>query len=137
MKRYSESYLDHVIEWQGKLFDLVDNGLDKSYDTIDFIKSYMLSDLRSKIDEGAPYFATMDSWELLDTLKKEGYVLKPGKSIGGFAPWWIEEFYACYQWFYAIPSSEVIQKVPLEFLLKSYNVLHDLDLKLAVERVGI
>lgn len=137
MRRYSESYLDHVIEWQGKLFDLVDNALDKSYDTVDFIKNYMSSGLRSKIDEGAPYFATMDNLELLDSFKKEGYMLKPGKSIGGFAPWWVGEFYACYQWFYAIPSSEVIQKVPLEFLLKSYNVLHDLDLKLAVERVGI
>ena len=29
-------------------------------------------------------------------------------------PDWIGEFYAYYQWFYAIPSAEVIAKVPLD-----------------------
>ena len=50
---------------------------------------------------------------------------------------WIGEFYAYYQWYYSIPSSEVIQKVPLSFLEKAYYGLHDLDLDLAVKKVGI
>lgn len=46
------------------------------------------------------------------------------------------EFYAYYQWYYDIPSSEVIKKVPLDFLIKAYNGLHDLELNLAVKKVG-
>lgn len=51
-------------------------------------------------------------------------------------PNWIGEFYAYYQWYYDIPSSEVIKKVPLDFLIKAYNGLHDLELNLAVKKVG-
>ena len=51
-------------------------------------------------------------------------------------PDWIGEFYAYYQWFYGIPSSEVITRVPLDFLKKAYFGLHDLDLELAVRKVG-
>ena len=43
-------------------------------------------------------------------------------------------FYAYYQWYYNIPSSEVIEKVPLNFLMKAYHGLHDLELDLAVKK---
>ena len=35
-----------------------------------------------------------------------------------------------------LPSSEVITRVPLNFLKKAYFGLHDLDLELAVRKVG-
>ena len=54
----------------------------------------------------------------------------------GFMPDWIGEFYAYYQWYYNIPSSVVIQKIPVEFLKKAYYGLHDLELELAVKKVG-
>ena len=51
-------------------------------------------------------------------------------------PDWTGEFYAYSQWFYNIPSAEAIDKVPLNFLKKAYFGLHDLDLDLAVQKVG-
>ena len=54
----------------------------------------------------------------------------------GFMPEWIGEFYAYYQWFYNIPSKDLIDKIPLDFLKKAYYGLHDLDLPLAVKKVG-
>ena len=51
-------------------------------------------------------------------------------------PDWIGEFYACYQWYYNLPSSEVVKKVPVAFLEKAYGGLHDLELDLAVQKVG-
>lgn len=47
----------------------------------------------------------------------------------------IGEFYAYYQWYYNLPSSEVV-KVPVAFLEKAYGGLHDLELDLAVQKVG-
>ena len=41
-----------------------------------------------------------------------------------------------YQWYYNIPSAEVVQKVPIDFLKKAYYGLHDLELDLAVKKVG-
>ena len=38
--------------------------------------------------------------------------------------------------YYNVPSAEVISKVPLKFLEKAYYGLHDLELDLAVKKVG-
>ena len=51
-------------------------------------------------------------------------------------PDWIGEFYAYYQWFYNMPSSEIVKKISVNFLKKAYYGLHDLDLELAVKKVG-
>ena len=69
-------------------------------------------------------------------LSTENYTKKSGKAMRGFMPDWIGEFYAYYQWFYNIPSREVVKKIPLSFLKKAYPGLHDLELDLAVQKVG-
>ena len=137
MKAYSEVYLDEVIENQGKLFDLVAQRYP-DMDTEDFINSYMASRTRKYIDEPQAYLNTMaaeELWQYFTTT--ENYILKPGKDLGGFLPKWIGEFYAYYQWYYNIPSEEVIKKVPLVFLKRAYPGLSDLDLESAVQQVGL
>ena len=136
MRAYSKYYLNDVVENQGKLFDFVaQNFSDKN--TEDFIKTYMQSKTRKSIDEAKAYVNTMSAKELWDYFTEtENYVLKSGKAIDGFIPDWIGEFYAYYQWYYNIPSSEVLKKVPLDFLKKAYYGLHDLELDLAVRKVG-
>ena len=136
MRAYSKDYLNDVVENQGKLFDFVaQNFSDKN--TEDFIKTYMQSKTRKSIDEAKAYVNTMSAKELWDYFTEtENYVLKSGKAIDGFMPDWIGEFYAYYQWYYNISSSEVLKKVPLDFLKKAYYGLHDLELDLAVRKVG-
>ena len=68
--------------------------------------------------------------------ENEQYKLKPGKALDGFLPDWVGEFYAYYQWYYNKPSDEIVKKIPIEFLKKAYYGLHDLDLDLAVQKVG-
>ena len=97
----------------------------------------MASKTRKGIDEGKAYVNTMSAKELWAYFTEtEGYSLKPGKALDGFMPDWIGEFYAYYQWYYDIPSSEVLKEAPLEFLKKAYCALHDLELDLAVQKVG-
>lgn len=136
MRAYDEAYLSDVVENQGKLFDLVSqNYPDKN--TVDFINAYMTSKTRKNIDESQAYVNTMDAAELWDYFREtEGFKLKDGKALQGFLPDWIGEFYAYYQWYYNLPSSEIIKKVPTDFLIKAYAGLHDLDLELAVKKVG-
>ena len=136
MRAYSNDYLNDVVENQGKLFDFVaQNFSDK--DTEDFIKTYMQSKTRKSIDEAKAYVNTMSAKELWDYfIETEYYILKSGKALDGFMPDWIGEFYAYYQWYYNIPSSEVLKKVPIDFLKKAYYGLHDLELDLAVQKVG-
>ncbi len=137
MRAYSEAYLNDVVENQGKLFDFVAPKFPNK-DTEDFIKFYMNSKTRESIDKAMAYVNTMDFNGLWDYfLKTENYSLKSGESLKGFMPDWIGEFYAYYQWYYNIPSSEVLKKVPLDFLKKAYFGLHDLELELAVKKVGI
>ena len=113
MRAYSDAYLEDVVENQGKLFDFVAQNFPDS-DTEDFINTYMQSKTRKSIDNAMAYVNTM----------------------GGFMPDWIGEFYAYYQWYYNIPSADVIKKIPLKFLEKAYHGLHDLELDLAVQKVG-
>lgn len=136
MHAYPEVYLDDIVENQGKLFDyFAINFPDK--DTNDFISAYMRSTTRGHIDNLMAYVATMDYHGLLQFfIENDGYQAKAGESMKGFMPDWIGEFYAYYQWYYNLPSSEIIDKVPLDFLMKAYWGLHDLDLDLAVRKVG-
>lgn len=136
MRAFPNDYLNDVVENQGKLFDFVaQNFSDK--DTEDFIKTYMQSKTRKSIDEAKAYVNTMSAKELWDYFTEtENYVLKSGEALDGFLPDWIGEFYAYYQWYYNIPSSEVLKKVPIDFLKKAYYGLHDLELDLAVQKVG-
>ena len=136
MQAYSKAYLDEVVENQGKLFDLYAQDYPNN-DTEDFIQAYMKSKTRKYIDESQAYVNTMDARELLDYFfTTEKYEKKQGKAMRGFMPDWIGEFYAYYQWYYNIPSAELVDKVPLNFLEKAYHGLHDLDLELAVKKVG-
>lgn len=136
MRAYSEVYLNDVVENQGKLFDYVAQTFPDK-DTEDFIKTYMKSKTRQSIDKSMAYVNTMDATQLWHYFSDtEKYSLKNGKSLEGFMPDWIGEFYAYYQWYYNLPSEEVVKKVPLDFLKKAYFGLHDLELDLAVRKVG-
>ena len=136
MPAYSKAYLNDVVENQGKLFDLVSQNFPDK-DTTDFIDAYMTGKTRKSIDESQAYVNTMSAPELWDYFRKtDHYKLKNGKPIEGFIPDWIGDFYAYYQWYYNIPSSELVKKIPVSFLTKAYNGLHDLQLDLAVKKVG-
>lgn len=118
MRAYSQDYLNDVVENQGKLFDFVAQSFPDC-DTEDFIKTYMASKTRKSIDEAKAYVNTMSAKELWDYFNEtEQYSLKSGKALDGFMPDWIGEFYAYYQWYYDIPSAEVLKKYPLTLLRK-------------------
>lgn len=136
MQAYPDVYLSDVVESQGKLFDFVAQSFPNK-DTKDFIRTYMASKTRKSVDEAKAYVITMNAEELWNYFSDtEGYKLKDGEALQGFMPDWIGEFYAYYQWYYNIPSSELIRKVPIDFLMKAYFGLHDLELDLAVKKVG-
>lgn len=136
MRAYPDAYLQDVVENQGKLFDFVAQSFPDK-DTEDFIKSYMASKTRLNIDEAKAYVNTMDAKELWRYFTEtEGYRLKEGKALDGFMPDWIGEFYAYYQWYFNLPSSDIIKKITVDFLKKAYYGLHDLELELAVQKVG-
>ena len=97
----------------------------------------MVSRTRGFIDDAHPYVCTKTLDELLDFyIATDGFKPKVGKDIGGFIPNWIGQFYAYYQWFYNVRSVDIIKHIPVEYLLQHYPALHDLDLRLAVKRVG-
>lgn len=136
MRAYEEDYLSEVVENQGKLFDLVAQSFS-NMDTEDFIIAYMKSKTRKNIDNSQAYVMTMSAEELLNYfIQNESYSMKNGFALSGFMPDWIGEFYAYYQWYYNIPSADIIQKIPLSFLKQAYFGLHDMELDLAVQKVG-
>ena len=136
MEVFSKAYLEEVIENQGKLFEYAQDHCP-GMDIVDFINQYMNSRTRFLIDEGQAYVSTMDAESLFDYfLKNDKYEPKQGKTAGGFAPNWIGQFYALFQWIYRLPSKEVVKLLPVTFMFEAYPGLHDLDLYVAVHKVG-
>ena len=60
MEVFSKSYLEEVIENQGKLFEYAEEHYP-GIDVADFIESYMKSYTRTMVDEGQAYVCTMDA----------------------------------------------------------------------------
>lgn len=85
-------------------------------------------------DEYISYLMTVD--ELIFSDEIDCRDLFPGENKRERIVVFEVEFYAYYQWYYNVPSAEVICKVPLKFLEKAYYGLHDLELDLAVKKVG-
>lgn len=136
MRAYSVAYLEEVVENQGILFDYVAETFPEK-DTENFINTYMTSKTRKYIDDAQAYVNTMSGKELWEYfIDNEDFQLTDGKAMPGFMPKWIGEFYAYYQWYYNLPSAVVVQKIPVNFLKKAYGGLQDLDLELAVKKVG-
>jgi len=137
MRAYHEVYLDEIVETQGRLFEEAPSYFAGELDVTDFIVAYMNSEARARIDRGDPYVCTKDAVELWEFFQKtSSYVPKTGSGIGGFIPNWIGQFYAYFQWYYNIPSSKLITLLPVQDMLRRYPGLHDLDLSLAVTKIG-
>lgn len=136
MRAYEEVYLQEIVETQGELFENVEMYVP-GIDVKDFIEAYMMSLTRGYVDQAKAYVCTMGAEELWEYLKKaDGFEPKKGNGIGGFIPNWIGQFYAYFQWYYNVPSRKVIRFLPVDFMIAGYRGLHDLDLELAVRKVG-
>ena len=59
MEVFSKSYLEKVVENQGRLFEYAEEHCPE-IDVADFIGAYMKSHTRAMIDEGQAYVCTMD-----------------------------------------------------------------------------
>lgn len=136
MHAYHESYLKEIVETQGKLFDEVTEYMP-GIDVKKFIIDYMTSKTRHFIDEGQAYVCTLNSKELWNYFcEVEQYKPSKGETLGGFSADWSGRFYAYFQWYYNMTSKKVITLIPLDFILTAYPGLHDLELDLAVRKVG-
>jgi len=135
MEAYPKCYLTEIVETQGKLFDYVAD-ISPKVDVEDFIQKYMKSKTRSFIDKANAYVSNMSEKEIFEYFcKVDNFTLQKGNGLSGFMPNWIGQFYAFYQWENNIPSSQIIEKLPLDFMKASYYGLHDLDLELSVKKI--
>jgi len=132
---YNIVYLQEIAETQGALFERLQDVAPR-VDGLEFIRSYMKSDTRSYLDKGDAYLATLGPKGLMDYYQSEdAHEVKAGVPLRGFAPNWIGQFYAQYQWQTGSPSSEIVDQIPPEWLVSAYPGLHDLDMRLAVNKV--
>lgn len=133
--RYSELYLEDVVECQGDLFAIV---ASKGYDLVEFIKFYCNSTIREYIDNGNAVYLNKSGEEIFEWLiKKEDLRNKVKHSSckeDCFMAEWIGCFYALYQWYADKDSKTILKEVKPMDILNRYNVLHDMDITLAVKR---
>ena len=132
---YDKVYHNEVVENQGKFFeDLQD--ITPQIDSADLIVAYMKGYTRQQLDEGHAWYLTLDAAHMKEVfLQESGYEMKPGEPLGGFMPNWIGRFYAYAQWHLNVPSACLVERLSVENLTSRYPGAHDLDLRLAVEKL--
>ena len=137
MKRaYNEIYLQMVVEEQGRFFESLQYA-HPELDGIAAITDYMKSEVRASVDRGDAWYLTLDAAHIQKVyFETAGKSLKQGKPLTGFLPQWIGEFYALSQWYWNIPSRELVERIPVTDLCAVYPGAHDLDLRLAVDKLG-
>lgn len=136
MHPYHKSYLKEVVETQGKLFGEISE-YEPGIDVKSFIEKFMISRTRQFIDIGQAYVCTLSAKELWNYFcEVDKYKPDKGDAIGGFSADWVGQFYAYFQWYYNITSKKALELIPLDFILAAYHGLHDLDLELAIRKVG-
>ena len=132
---YDRLYVQEISETQGALFEMLQD-VAPTVDGLAFVRDYMKSGTRAFIDRGDVYLATLCPKELMAYYRNEDSPeIKAGEPLRGFAPNWMGQFYARYQWEKGCPSSDIVDDIPPEWLNAAYPGLHDLDLGLAVEKV--
>lgn len=134
---YDSLYLQEIAETQGALFERLQD-VAPAVDGLEFIRDYMKSETRAFIDKGDVYLATIGTKGLMDYYQREECPdFKQGVPLVGFAPNWMGQFYAWYQWQTGVSSREIVEAIPPEWLKAAYPGLHDLDLAQAVEKVAL
>jgi hypothetical protein len=135
MKRFPKVYLDDVADCQSVLFILVNKS---GYNFVDFINFYMKSKLRHLIDDGQAVYCNYLGTELLDFLKEkeklDKHVKKSNDIVDEFKAEWIGYFYALSQWYSGIESKDLLDYIDPDELLAKYNVLHDMDILIAIQK---
>ncbi len=133
---YDGVYLQEIAETQGALFERLQDE-EPQIDGLAFIRSYMKSATRSFLDRGDVYLATLGPRELMNYYQTEElHEPKQGVPLRGFAPNWIGQFYAQYQWHTGAPSRDIVDRISPDWLVTAYHGLHDLDMQLAVQKVA-
>jgi hypothetical protein len=132
--RCPEAYLDEVTETQGELFKLA---VERDYDLAFFISSYLKSAIRNFIDKGYAIYCTMSATDILEALQNTQMLKNSETFQNDDMATWIGEFYSLKQWKTGIPSSKLVTLIQPKDLISKYNVLHDMDINLAVDRYKI
>lgn len=131
---YDELYLTQVVETQGRFFEKLQD-VEPRIDSGKMMEAYLRSELRRQLDEGRAFFLTLNDEQLKRRFLASGYVPELGEPIQGFMPNWIGRFYAYAQWHLNVPSAQLVDRISVEDLTSRYPGAHDLDLRLAVEKL--
>ncbi len=134
MALINDAYLDDVAEEQGFVFETVAE--NNQIDLIDFITKYMTSEYKGHIDNRDAWYANQLYEEQLDYLSKQYKFKKTNKKYDEVLAKWVGEFYAYLQAYKQVPSKTLIVRIPANKIYAMASGLHDIDMDLAVKKVG-
>lgn len=136
MKAYDESYVEQIMYAQADMFMYVKRTFP-NYDIDDFITKYMKSNTRRYLDHANMELASKDVKDLYEWFVKfDNYNPKAGNTFDEYKTGWIGAFYSYAQWYYNIPSEELVEKIPIDLLKESFSKLIRMDIEKAVKTVG-
>jgi hypothetical protein len=136
VRAYDEVYLQPIKKAQGNVFFYVREALPGVNEKW-FINQYMRSGLRAKLDHANPKFAAMPPEELIkyfidDECNGE---YERGGEWWGMLPMWAGMIYALYQWYYNVPSWQLINELTLDDMERIYPALHTVGFDAAIDKI--
>ena len=121
-------YVDDLAEETGKLFE---NWAWENMDVDAMATQYMVSHLRENIDKRYARFCTQD-WA---DMARQFPAVAGSKGYDPVLCDWLGYFYTYLQQHTGKSSKDLIHEYPFSLMYLKSNVLHDLDMNLAIEKV--
>ncbi len=121
-------YVDDLAEETGKLFE------SWAWDKMDveaMVTQYMLSHLRENIDKRYAAFCTQD-W---NDMARQFQAVAGSRGYDPILCDWLGYFYTYLQLYTGKSSKDLIRQYPFGSMYLKSNVLHDLDMDLAIKKV--
>lgn len=119
---------------QGRLFEL---SIDRGYDSEQFIKSFMLSDLAKNLDSEFNSMQWMGEEYLLEELEYEcnGSLVKNNRTISKDEIYWIGYVYRFWHYYKNENSKKIYKQANYERIKINYLMFHTMSVEMAVDNL--
>ena len=119
---------------QGRLFEL---SIDRGYDSEQFIKSFMLSNLAKNLDSEFNSMQWMGEEYLLEELEYEcnGSLIKNNRTISKDEIYWIGYVYRFWHYYKNENSKKIYKQANYERMKINYLMFHTMSVEMAVDNL--
>lgn len=139
IRAYDKVYLDRGRIALGRMLDFA--VYDLKYDLKDFFALFLRSDVSKRFEKGEFTVLVGKSgvelaYDVMEQIQGEIHFVKPQYTANRSEEYWVGWALAYYQWFTALPFSDIITHISIEEIQALYSPYHEMDIRHFVDKMN-